>query len=51
VDTCPTIKVKTWGKGQGDFVEINEDDFDPKNHKKLTDAELKKLDDGEDDGA
>lgn len=33
MDTCPTIKVKPWGNGQGDFVEINEADFDPKVHK------------------
>jgi len=29
------MKVKPWGKGQGDFVEINEEDFDPKFHKKF----------------
>lgn len=34
------IKVKTWGKGQGDFVEINEADFDPKFHKKFSKKEL-----------
>lgn len=27
-----TIKVKTWGKDQGDFVLINEKDFDPSFH-------------------
>jgi hypothetical protein len=47
-DVIPTIKVKPWGKDQGDFVEINEEDFDAKVHKKLSDAELKKLD-GEDE--
>lgn len=26
------IKVKPWGMGQGDFVEINEDDFDETKH-------------------
>jgi hypothetical protein len=42
-DIVKTVKVKPWGEGQGDFVEINEDDFDPKTHKKLSDAELAKL--------
>lgn len=27
-----TVQVKTWGKGQGDFVEINEEDFSPDVH-------------------
>lgn len=27
-----TIKVKPWGAGQGEFVEINESDFDPTVH-------------------
>ena len=27
-----TIKVKPWGEGQGDFVVINEEDFDPEAH-------------------
>lgn len=27
-DTVKTVKVKPWGKDQGDFVEINESDFD-----------------------
>ena len=31
-----TIQVKPWGKGQGDFVEINADDFDPSVHKRLS---------------
>lgn len=26
------IKVKPWGAGQGDFVLIEEDDFDPEKH-------------------
>lgn len=43
MDTCETIKVKPWGKGQGDFVEINVEDYDEKQHKRLTDAELAKL--------
>lgn len=33
MDIVPTVKVKPWGKDQGDFVEINEEDFDPKVHK------------------
>ena len=27
-----TIKVKSWGKEQGDFVLINEEDFNPEFH-------------------
>jgi len=27
-----TMKVKPWGEGQGDFVEINKTDFDPEFH-------------------
>ena len=30
-----TMKVKPWGKGQGDYVLINADDFDPTKHEKL----------------
>lgn len=37
-----TIKVKPWGKDQGDFVIINKSDFDPEVHELL---------DGEPDGA
>lgn len=37
-----TIKVKPWGKDQGDFVIINKSDFDPEVHEML---------DGEPDGA
>ena len=37
-----TIKVKPWGKDQGDFVVINKTDFDPEVHELL---------DGEPDGA
>ncbi|WP_454843460.1 hypothetical protein [Pseudomonas gorinensis] len=48
----PVIQVKTWGEGQGDFVEINDFDFDPGFHvllgdessdgkDKLTAAEIK----------
>lgn len=34
-DSIPTIKVKPWGEGQGDYVEINADDFDPAVHEAL----------------
>lgn len=27
-----TIQVKPWGQGQGDYVEINEEDFDKDIH-------------------
>ena len=30
--TKKTIKVNTWGEGQGDYVEINEEDFDRTKH-------------------
>lgn len=30
-----TMKVKPWGKDQGEFVIINADDFDPSFHKPL----------------
>lgn len=32
MDHCETIKVKPWGEGQGEFVEINATDFDPAIH-------------------
>lgn len=44
MDTCETIKVKPWGKGQGDFVEINADEFDPKLHTPIDAAPLDPLD-------
>lgn len=31
-DTPNTVRVKPWGEGQGDFVLINEDDFDAEVH-------------------
>ena len=34
-----TLKVKPWGDGQGDFVVINEADFDPELHELLGEAE------------
>ena len=34
-----TIKVKPWGKGQGDFVWIEEENFDKDFHVKLEDKE------------
>ncbi|WP_443697687.1 hypothetical protein [Pseudomonas sp.] len=50
-----TIQVKPWGEGQGDFVEINEQDFDPKVHELLGDkkpaAKEKKVVEAEDDTA
>lgn len=30
-----TLKVKPWGKDQGDFVLINESDFDADKHQRL----------------
>jgi hypothetical protein len=43
-----TIKVEPWGEGQGEFVEINADDFNPDFHielggKKLSAKEKKAL--------
>ena len=34
-----TIKVKPWGKDQGDHVVINESDYAPKVHKLLDEAD------------
>lgn len=34
-----TIKVKPWGEGQGDFVLINAEDFDPELHMRLDAAD------------
>lgn len=34
-DVCPIVKVKPWGKGQGDFVEVSLEDFDPAIHKAI----------------
>jgi len=31
-ETIKTLRVKPWGEGQGEFVEINADDFDPQTH-------------------
>lgn len=39
MDTCSTIKVKPWGKDQGEFVLINAEDFDPAVHTALDAAE------------
>lgn len=33
-----TLNVKPWGKDQGDFVVINEEDFDPSRHELLDGA-------------
>lgn len=46
-EVVPTIKVKPWGKDHGEYVVINEADFDEKVHKKLTDAELAKIEKAE----
>ena len=35
MDKCDTIRVKPWGKDQGDYVEINAADFDPEHHAAL----------------
>ena len=34
-----TIKVKPWGEGQGEFVVINKDDFDPEKHQLFGETE------------
>lgn len=51
MDTCETIKVKPWGTDQGEYVEINAEDFNEATHElfdeddledgKLTVAEMK----------
>lgn len=35
-ETVKTVKVQPWGKGQGTFVEINENDFNPQKYKLYT---------------
>lgn len=42
MDRCDTIRVKPWGEGQGEFVEINADDFDPKVHRPFNAEEAAK---------
>lgn len=42
MQTVPTVKVKPWGTGQGDYVEINADDFDPALHTLLDDDKPKR---------
>lgn len=37
-----TIKVKPWGEGQGDFVLVNEEDFNPEAHQLFDDAPAEK---------
>jgi hypothetical protein len=34
-DTRETVKVQPWGEGQGEFVEIDAEDFDEAVHKML----------------
>jgi hypothetical protein len=41
-----TMKVKPWGNGQGDHVEINVDDFDPEIHERLDNSEPVAIPDG-----
>jgi hypothetical protein len=36
MDRCETMKVKPWGKDQGEFVEINAEDFDPAKHEEYS---------------
>ena len=36
-----TIQVKPWGKDQGDFVVINEEDFDESVHERIDDGAKK----------
>lgn len=38
-----TIKVKPWGDGQGDFVVINKDDFNPQVQELFDDGSKKDL--------
>jgi hypothetical protein len=26
--SCPTVKVKSWGENQGDFVDVNQSEYD-----------------------
>jgi hypothetical protein len=37
-----TIKVKPWGKDQGDYVVINASDFDPEKHELLDEGSVGK---------
>lgn len=39
-----TINVKPWGEDQGDFVVINEEDFDPDKHERYDPEGAKKAD-------
>lgn len=43
MDICPTVKIKPSHKSQGAYVEINEADFDPKVHEKLSATDLAKI--------
>ena len=40
-ESVEVVKVKPWGKGQGDFVEINAEDFDSKIHTKYSEPKAK----------
>jgi hypothetical protein len=46
VETTKTVKVKSWGEGQGDFVEINEIDFDKSKHELYDESTEKKAAEG-----
>lgn len=35
MSTCPVVKIKPSHPSQGDFVEINESDFDPTKHERF----------------
>lgn len=37
-----TVKVMPWGNGQGDYVEINKEDFDAKVHKLYSESDTQK---------
>lgn len=38
---CDTIKVKPWADDQGEFVEVNKDEFDEKIHSIYVEGEHK----------
>lgn len=39
MNICPVIKVLPWSEDQGEFVEINADDFDPELHQRFEEEE------------
>lgn len=36
LNACPVVRVKSWHPSQGDFVEINESDFNPEKYERYT---------------